>query len=149
MTATGALIARHVTDLFPTQTSRFDLAQAARRGVIAPLRCVRIPPGVGVRSIANVPLRKGEVDQDFDQEELAALLDQTPFNAAVADLYKTRFKDLPGVVYSAGVQARAQRGARPSRTPGMKAEGRLGRDAQARADADPGRATSAARSTCS
>jgi ribonuclease E len=104
MTATGALIARHVTDLFPTQTSRFDLAQAARRGVIAPLRCVRIPPGVGVRSIANVPLRKGEVDQDFDQEELAALLDQTPFNLAVADLYKTRFKDVPGVVYSAGVK---------------------------------------------
>ena len=104
MTATGALIARHVTDLFPTQTSRFDLAQAARRGVISPLRCVRIPPGVGVRSIANVPLRKGEVDQDFDQEQLAALLDQTPFNLAVADLYKTRFKDLPGVVYSAGVR---------------------------------------------
>ena len=78
MTATGALIARHVTDLFPTQTSRFDLAQAARRGVISPLRCIRIAPGVGVRSIANVPLRKGEVDQDFDQEELAALLDQTP-----------------------------------------------------------------------
>jgi ribonuclease E len=104
MTATGALIARHVTDLFPTQTSRFDLAQAARRGVISPLRCVRIPPGVGVRSIANVPLRRGEVDQDFDQEELAALLDQAPFNLAVADLYKTRFKDLPGVVYSAGVR---------------------------------------------
>ena len=77
-----ALIARHVTDLFPTQTSRFDLAQAARRGVIAPLRCVRIPPGVGVRSISKVPLRRGEVDQDFDQEELAALLDQTPFNLA-------------------------------------------------------------------
>jgi len=104
MTATGALIARHVTDLFPTQTSRFDLAQAARRGVIAPLRCVRIPPGVGVRSISKVPLRKGEVDQDFDQEELAALLDQTPFNLAIADLYKTRFKDLPGVVYTAGVR---------------------------------------------
>src|SRR3954470_5629871 len=62
MTATGALIARHVTDLFPTQTSRFDLAQAARRGVIAPLRCVRIPPGPGVRTIAKVPLRRGEVD---------------------------------------------------------------------------------------
>jgi len=27
MTATGALIARHVADLFPTQTSRFDLAR--------------------------------------------------------------------------------------------------------------------------
>src|SRR3954469_1087757 len=58
MTATGALIARHVTDLFPTQTSRFDLAQAARRGVIAPLRCIRIPPGPGVRTIAKVPLRR-------------------------------------------------------------------------------------------
>jgi ribonuclease E len=121
MTATGALIARHVTDLFPTQTSRFDLAQAARRGVIAPLRCVRIPPGVGVRSIANVPLRRGEVDQDFDQEELAALLDQTPFNLAVADLYKTRFKDLPGVVYSAGVK-HAHNVAKAFQDAGMKAK---------------------------
>ncbi len=104
MTATGALIARHVADLFPTQTSRFDLAQAARRGVISPLRCMRIPPGPGVRTIAKVPLRKGEVDQDFDQEELAALLDQEPFNVAIADLYKTRFDKLPGVLYTAGVQ---------------------------------------------
>jgi ribonuclease E len=104
MTATGALIARHVADLFPTQTSRFDLAQAARRGVIAPLRCLRIPPGPGVRTIAKVPLRKGEVDQDFDQEELAALLDQEPFNVAIADLYKTRFSKTPGVLYTAGVQ---------------------------------------------
>jgi len=104
MTATGALIARHVADLFPTQTSRFDLAQAARRGVIAPLRCLRIPPGPGVRTIAKVPLRKGEVDQDFDQEELAKLLDQAPFNLAIADLYKTRFRKAPGVLYTAGVQ---------------------------------------------
>ena len=104
MTATGALIARHVADLFPTQTSRFDLAQAARRGVIAPLRCLRIPPGPGVRTIAKVPLRKGEVDQDFDQEELAKLLDQAPFNMALADLYKSRFRKAPGVLYTAGVQ---------------------------------------------
>ncbi|MBA2504435.1 MAG: DEAD/DEAH box helicase family protein, partial [Thermoleophilaceae bacterium] len=122
MTATGALIARHVTDLFPTQTSRFDLAQAARRGVIAPLRCVRIPPGVGVRTIANVPLRKGEVDQDFDQEELAAVLDQGPFNAAVADLYRVRFKDLPGVVYAAGVK-HAYNVAKSFNDAGLKAKG--------------------------
>jgi superfamily II DNA or RNA helicase len=122
MTATGALIARHVTDLFPTQTSRFDLAQAARRGVIAPLRDVRIPPGVGVRTIAKVPLRKGEVDQDFDQEELAALLDQGPFNAAIADLYRVRFKDLPGVVYAAGVQ-HAYNVAKAFQDAGMKAKG--------------------------
>ena len=104
MTATGALIARHVTDLFPTQTSRFDLAQAARRGVISPLRCVRIPPGPGVRTIAKVPLRRGEVDTEFDQEMLAELLDQAPFNLAVASLYKTRFNGVPGVVYAAGVR---------------------------------------------
>ena len=104
MTATGALIARHVADLFPTQTSRFDLAQAARRGVIAPLRCIRIPPGPGVRTLANVPLRKGEVDQDFDQEELAKLLDQGPFNVAIADLYQSRFRKVPGVIYTAGVK---------------------------------------------
>ncbi len=104
MTATGALIARHVTDLFPTQTSRFDLAQAARRGVISPLRCVRIPPGVGVKTIAKVPLRRGEVDVEFDQEMLAELLDQGPFNFAAADLYKTRFNGVPGVIYAAGVK---------------------------------------------
>jgi ribonuclease E len=121
MTATGALIARHVTDLFPTQTSRFDLAQAARRGVIAPLRCVRIPPGVGVRTIAKVPLRRGEVDTEFDQEELAQLLDQQPFNLAAADLYKTRFHNVPGVVYAAGVK-HAYNLAEAFRAEGIKAQ---------------------------
>ena len=122
MTATGALIARHVTDLFPTQTSRFDLAQAARRGVIAPLRCIRIPPGPGVRTIAKVPLRRGEVDTEFDQEMLAELLDQTPFNMAIADLYKTRFNGVPGVVYAAGVR-HAYNVAQAFRDFGMKAQG--------------------------
>jgi ribonuclease E len=121
MTATGALIARHVADLFPTQTSRFDLAQAARRGVISPLRCLRIPPGPGVRTIAKVPLRKGEVDQDFDQEELAALLDQGPFNFAIADLYKSRFRKTPGVVYTAGV-AHAENVAVAFRAVGINAQ---------------------------
>jgi len=121
MTATGALIARHVADLFPTQTSRFDLAQAARRGVIAPLRCLRIPPGPGVRTIAKVPLRRGEVDQDFDQEELAALLDQEPFNVAVADLYRSRFRKIPGVIYTAGVR-HANHVAASFRAAGMNAQ---------------------------
>src|SRR6201996_7617735 len=121
MTATGALIARHVTDLFPTQTSRFDLAQAARRSVIAPLRCIRIPPGPGVRTIAKVPLRRGEVDTEFDQEMLAELLDQGPFNVAIADLYKTRFNGVPGVVYAAGVR-HAYNVAQSFRDVGMKAQ---------------------------
>ncbi len=121
MTATGALIARHVADLFPTQTSRFDLAQAARRGVIAPLRCIRIPPGPGVRTLAKVPLRRGEVDQDFDQEELAKLLDQGPFNVAIADLYKSRFRKVPGVLYTAGV-AHANNVAAALRDAGINAQ---------------------------
>jgi superfamily II DNA or RNA helicase len=122
MTATGALIARHVTDLFPTQTSRFDLAQAARRGVISPLRSIRIPPGPGVRTIAKVPLRRGDVDVEFDQELLAELLDQLPFNMAIADLYKTRFNGVPGVVYAAGVR-HAMNVAEAFREVGIKAMG--------------------------
>jgi ribonuclease E len=125
MTATGALIARHVTDLFPTQTSRFDLALAARRGVIAPLRCVRISPGVGVRTIAKVPLRRGEVDTEFDQDELAKLLDQQPFNLAAANLYKTRFNGVPGVVYAAGVR-HAYNLAEAFRAEGIKAQAASG-----------------------
>ncbi len=121
MTATGALIARHVTDLFPTQTSRFDLAQAARRGVISPLRCIRISPGTGVRTIAKVPLRRGEVDTEFDQEQLAELLDQQPFNMAAANLYKTRFNGVPGVVYAAGVR-HAYNLAEAFRAEGLKAQ---------------------------
>jgi ribonuclease E len=121
MTATGALIARHVTDLFPTQTSRFDLAQAARRGVIAPLRCIRIPPGPGVRTIAKVPLRRGDVDVEFDQEMLAELLDQLPFNMAIANLYKTRFNGVPGVIYAAGVR-HAYNVAEAMRAEGLKAQ---------------------------
>ena len=57
-----------------------------------------------MRTIAKVPLRRGEVDTEFDQEMLAELLDQTPFNMAVANLYKTRFNGVPGVVYAAGVR---------------------------------------------
>ena len=137
MTATGALIARHVTDLFPTQTSRFDLAQAARRGVIAPLRCIRIPPGPGVRTIAKVPLRRGEVDTEFDQEMLAELLDQMLFNMAIADLYKTRFNGVPGVVYAAGVRHAYN----VAKVPGARHQGPGGvrRDAETPAGAHPRR----------
>src|SRR5438309_7388833 len=143
MTATGALIARHVTDLFPTQTSRFDLAAAAPRGVIAPLRSIRIPPGPGVRTIAKVPVRKGEVDMEFDQELLAELLDQLPFNLAIADLYKTRFNGVPGVVYAAGVR-HAYNVAKAFRELGIKAQGVSGETpkrqlARILADYEPGK----------
>ena len=75
-----------------------------------------------MRTIAKVPLRKGEVDVEFDQEMLAELLDQLPFNLAIADLYKTRFNGVPGVVYAAGVR-HAYNVAEAFREEGIKAEG--------------------------
>jgi hypothetical protein len=74
-----------------------------------------------VRTLAKVPLRRGEVDTEFDQEMLAELLDQTPFNMAVADLYKTRFNGVPGVVYAAGVR-HANNVAKAFRELGLKAQ---------------------------
>ena len=82
---------------------------------------MRIPPGPGVRTIAKVPLRRGEVDTEFDQEMLAELLDQLPFNFAIADLYKTRFNGVPGVVYAAGVR-HAYNVAAAFRDVGLKAQ---------------------------
>ena len=76
---------------------------------------------MGVRTIAKVPLRRGEVDTEFDQEELAELLDQQPFNMAAANLYKTRFNGVPGVVYAAGVR-HAYNLAEAFRAEGIKAQ---------------------------
>jgi len=84
------------------------------------------PAGPGVRTIAKVPLRRGEVDTEFDQEMLAELLDQTPFNMAIADLYKTRFNGVPGVVYAAGVK-HAYNVAKAFRDFGINAMGVSGR----------------------
>ena len=77
---------------------------------------------MGVRTIAKVPLRRGEVDTEFDQDELAKLLDQQPFNLAAANLYRTRFNGVPGVVYAAGVR-HAYNLAEAFRAEGIKAQG--------------------------
>src|SRR3712207_2336920 len=53
---------------------------------------------------------------------LAELLDQLPFNLAAANLYKTRFNGMPGVVYAAGVR-HAYNLAEAFREEGIKAEG--------------------------
>ena len=74
-----------------------------------------------MRTIAKVPLRRGDVDVEFDQEMLAELLDQLPFNMAIANLYKTRFNGVPGVVYAAGVR-HAYNVAESMREEGLKAQ---------------------------
>ena len=46
MTATEELIAKQVSDVFPASVDDLPLADAARRGLIAPLRNLRVPPVV-------------------------------------------------------------------------------------------------------
>jgi len=106
MTATEELIAKQVSDVFPASVDDLPLADAARRGLIAPLRCLRVPP---VAAINQVPIIGG----DFDQEALAKTLDHQALNQAAASLYRDRFDSTPGIVYAAGVD-HASRRPRPS-----------------------------------
>ena len=119
MTATEQLIAKQVSDVFPASVDDLPLAEAARRGLIAPLRSLRVPP---VAAINNVPIIGG----DFDQEELAKALDHQALNLAAASLYRERFDNTPGIVYAAGVD-HAYNLAQEFRAVGIKAEAVSGR----------------------
>src|SRR5262245_56139826 len=114
MTATEQLIAKQVSDVFPASVDDLPLADAARRGLIAPLRCLRVPPAAAV---ASVPIVGG----DYDQEILARVLDHSVINQAAASLYRDRFGETPGIVYAAGVE-HAYNLARECRAAGLKAE---------------------------
>ncbi|HWE82514.1 MAG TPA: helicase-related protein, partial [Gaiellaceae bacterium] len=114
MTATEELIAKQVSDVFPASVDDLPLADAARRGLIAPLRCLRVPP---VAAINSVPIVGG----DFEERALAAALDHEALNMAAATLYRERFDDSPGIVYAAGVD-HAYNLATAFRAAGVKAE---------------------------
>src|SRR5881398_680853 len=114
MTATEQLIAKQVSDVFPASVDDLPLQDAARRGLIAPLRCLRVPP---VAAINSVPIVGG----DFDQEILAKTLDHQALNQAAASLYRERFDNTPGIVYAAGVE-HAYNLAKEFRAAGLKAE---------------------------
>jgi superfamily II DNA or RNA helicase len=119
MTATEQLIAKQVADVFPASVDDLPLQDAARRGLIAPLRCLRVPP---VAAINSVPIVGG----DFDERALAAVLDHKALNQAAASLYRDRFGDTPGIVYAAGVD-HAYNLAQEFRAAGLKAEAVSGR----------------------
>jgi superfamily II DNA or RNA helicase len=119
MTATEQLIAKQVSDVFPASVDDLPLGDAARRGLIAPLRCLRVPPAAAIHS---VPIIGG----DFDEAELAKVLDHQALNQAAASLYRDRFDSTPGVVYAAGVD-HAYNLAREFRSAGLKAEAVSGR----------------------
>jgi ribonuclease E len=119
MTATEQLIAKQVSDVFPASVDDLPLGDAARRGLIAPLRSLRVPPAA---AIASVPIVGG----DYDQEILAKVLDHSVINQAAASLYRDRFDQTPGIVYAAGVE-HAYNLAREFRAAGLKAEAVSGR----------------------
>jgi superfamily II DNA or RNA helicase len=119
MTATEQLIAKQVSDVFPASVDDLPLADAARRGLIAPLRSLRIPPAAAIHS---VPIIGG----DFDEGELAKVLDHEALNQAAASMYRDRFDATPGIVYAAGVE-HAYNLAKEFRAAGMKAEAVSGR----------------------
>jgi ribonuclease E len=119
MTATERLIAKQVSDVFPLSVDDLPLQDAARRGLIAPLRNLRVPPAAAINS---VPIVGG----DFDQEALAKVLDHQALNQAAASLYRDRFDSTPGVVYAAGVE-HAYNLAQEFRAAGLKAEAVSGR----------------------
>ena len=119
MTATEQLIAKQVSDVFPASVDDLPLTDAARRGLIAPLRCLRVPP---VAAINSVPIVGG----DFDEGELARALDHQALNQAAASLYRDRFGQTPGIVYAAGVD-HAYNLAMEFRAAGIKAEAVSGR----------------------
>ena len=119
MTATDQLLQKHVSDVFPAEVADFPLAEAVRRGVVAPLRCIRVRP---IASLRQVEIVGG----DFDQGQLAAALDIDPLNMAAADLYQSRFGDTPGIVYAAGVD-HAESVAAAMRAIGLKARAVSGR----------------------
>src|SRR5262245_28064294 len=48
MPATEQLIAKQVSDVFPASVDDLPLGDAARRGLIAPLRCLRVPPAAAI-----------------------------------------------------------------------------------------------------
>ena len=119
MTATEQLIAKQVSDVFPASVDDLPLQDAARRGLIAPLRNLRVPPAAAIHS---VPIVGG----DFEERALAAALDHQALNQAAASLYRDRFDSTPGIVYAAGVD-HAYNLAQEFRAAGLKAEAVSGR----------------------
>jgi ribonuclease E len=114
MTATEQLIAKQVSDVFPASVDDLPLGDAARRGLIAPLRCLRVPPAAAIH---QVPIVGG----DFEERALAQALDHQALNQAAASLYRDRFDATPGIVYAAGVE-HAYNLAKEFRAAGIKAE---------------------------
>lgn len=101
-TATGATTTGHVEQVFGPVAATLDRQSAIERGILCPLRSLRVERAIDLSDVARV---RG----DFDQASLGRALDRALWHQACADVWVTHFQPLglAGVAYTATV-AQAQ-----------------------------------------
>lgn len=97
-TATGATTTGHVEQVFGPVAATLDRASAIDRGILCPLRSLRVERALDLSDVARV---RG----DFDQASLGRALDRARWHRACADVWAEHFQPLglAGVAYTATV----------------------------------------------
>lgn len=97
-TATGATTTGHVEQVFGPVAATLDRTSAIERGILCPLRSLRVERAVDLSDVARV---RG----DFDQASLGRALDRARWHRACADVWVEHFQPLKlaGVAYTATV----------------------------------------------
>ena len=97
-TATGATTTGHVEQVFGPVAATLDRMSAIERGILCPLRSLRVERAVDLSDVARV---RG----DFDQASLGRALDRARWHRACADVWEEHFQPLKlaGVAYTATV----------------------------------------------
>ena len=97
-TATGATTTGHVEQVFGPVAATLDRMSAIERGILCPLRSLRVERAVDLSDVARV---RG----DFDQASLGRALDRARWHRACAEVWVEHFQPLglAGVAYTATV----------------------------------------------
>ncbi len=97
-TATGATTTGHVEQVFGPVAATLDRMSAIERGILCPLRSLRVERAVDLSDVAKV---RG----DFDQASLGRALDRARWHRACAEVWVEHFQplNLAGVAYTATV----------------------------------------------
>jgi len=97
-TATGSTTTGHVEQVFGPVSATLDRASAIERGILCPLRSLRVERSV---DLSEVAITRG----DFDQASLGRALDKAMWHKACADIWDSHFAELglAGVAYTATV----------------------------------------------
>jgi len=97
-TATPATTTGHVEQVFGPVAATLDRLEAIKRGILAPLRSLRVERAVDLSDVVRV---RG----DFDQASLGRALDRALWHQACADVWAEHFGplQLAGVAYTATV----------------------------------------------